>query len=71
MKDEKLSPEEEERRIIRRERNKLAVARCRKRRMELTSNLMNETDGLWKKSDKISRMKSNSLLFKKRNWNSS
>ncbi|XP_054711607.1 transcription factor kayak-like [Uloborus diversus] len=46
MRDEKLSPEEEERRRIRRERNKLAAARCRRRRMELTSNLMNETDGL-------------------------
>ncbi|KFM76881.1 Transforming protein v-Fos/v-Fox, partial [Stegodyphus mimosarum] len=49
LKDEKLSPEEEERRRIRRERNKLAAARCRKRRMELTSNLMNETDGLEEK----------------------
>ncbi|XP_015927640.1 fos-related antigen 1 [Parasteatoda tepidariorum] len=46
IRDDKLSPEEEERRRIRRERNKLAAARCRKRRMELTSNLMNETDGL-------------------------
>ncbi|KAF8766741.1 transcription factor kayak-like [Argiope bruennichi] len=49
LKDEKLSPEEEERRRIRRERNKLAAARCRKRRMELTTNLMQETDGLEEK----------------------
>ncbi|GFV78097.1 hypothetical protein TNCV_3044771 [Trichonephila clavipes] len=53
MKDEKLSPEEEERRRIRRERNKLAAARCRKRRMELTSNLMNETDGLEEKRQNL------------------
>ncbi|GIX70791.1 hypothetical protein CEXT_304121 [Caerostris extrusa] len=53
MKDEKLSPEEEERRRIRRERNKLAAARCRKRRMELTSSLMQETDGLEEKRQSL------------------
>ncbi|KAG8177054.1 hypothetical protein JTE90_024941 [Oedothorax gibbosus] len=52
-KDEQLSPEEEERRRVRRERNKLAAARCRKRRMELTSNLMNETDGLEEKRQNL------------------
>lgn len=46
MRDEKLSPEEEERRRVRRERNKLAAARCRKRRMDHTNNLLQETDDL-------------------------
>ncbi|KAH9375477.1 hypothetical protein HPB48_011499 [Haemaphysalis longicornis] len=41
-----LSPEEEERRRIRRERNKLAAARCRKRRMDHTNSLLKETEGL-------------------------
>uniref|UniRef100_T1ISK3 BZIP domain-containing protein n=1 Tax=Strigamia maritima TaxID=126957 RepID=T1ISK3_STRMM len=44
--DEKLSPEEEERRRVRRERNKLAAARCRKRRLDHTNLLINETDDL-------------------------
>lgn len=34
-----LSPEEEERKRIRRERNKLAAAKCRNRRRELTNSL--------------------------------
>lgn len=34
-----LSPEEEEKRRIRRERNKLAAAKCRNRRRELTEKL--------------------------------
>ncbi|XP_037911685.1 transcription factor kayak isoform X2 [Hermetia illucens] len=37
-----LSPEEEEKRKIRRERNKLAAARCRKRRVDLTNELMSK-----------------------------
>lgn len=41
-----LSPQEEERRQIRRERNKLAAARCRQRRLELTHSLQLETDQL-------------------------
>ncbi|CAL8306138.1 unnamed protein product [Arctogadus glacialis] len=44
--DEHLSPEEMERRMIRRERNKLAAAKCRNRRRELTDTLQNETDEL-------------------------
>ncbi|KAK0140131.1 Fos-related antigen 2 [Merluccius polli] len=44
--DEHLSPEEMERRRIRRERNKLAAAKCRNRRRELTDTLQNETDEL-------------------------
>ncbi|XP_072930044.1 transcription factor kayak isoform X2 [Epargyreus clarus] len=41
-----LSPEEEERRKIRRERNKMAAARCRKRRLDHTNELQEETDRL-------------------------
>uniref|UniRef100_A0A673JJS9 Proto-oncogene c-Fos-like n=1 Tax=Sinocyclocheilus rhinocerous TaxID=307959 RepID=A0A673JJS9_9TELE len=41
-----LSPEEEERKRIRRERNKLAAAKCRNRRQELTNSLQAETDSL-------------------------
>ncbi|XP_038555667.1 fos-related antigen 1a isoform X1 [Micropterus salmoides] len=44
--DEHLSQEEMERRRIRRERNKLAAAKCRNRRRELTDTLQNETDQL-------------------------
>ncbi|CAL1613660.1 unnamed protein product [Knipowitschia caucasica] len=44
--DEHLSHEENERRRIRRERNKLAAAKCRNRRRELTDSLQNETDQL-------------------------
>uniref|UniRef100_A0A4W4EY74 BZIP domain-containing protein n=1 Tax=Electrophorus electricus TaxID=8005 RepID=A0A4W4EY74_ELEEL len=44
--DTKLTPEEEERRRVRRERNKLAAAKCRSRRRELTDSLQAETDSL-------------------------
>uniref|UniRef100_A0A3Q2PMN2 FOS like 1, AP-1 transcription factor subunit a n=1 Tax=Fundulus heteroclitus TaxID=8078 RepID=A0A3Q2PMN2_FUNHE len=44
--DEQLSHEELERRRIRRERNKLAAAKCRNRRRELTDTLENETSEL-------------------------
>ncbi|CAG09792.1 unnamed protein product [Tetraodon nigroviridis] len=44
--DEHLSPEELERRRVRRERNKMAAAKCRNRRRELTETLQNETDQL-------------------------
>ncbi|XP_056150717.1 fos-related antigen 1a isoform X2 [Lampris incognitus] len=44
--DEHLSPEEVERRRVRRERNKLAAAKCRNRRRELTDTLQSETDQL-------------------------
>jgi len=36
----KLAAEDEERRRIRRERNKLAAARCRQRRVDLTNQLL-------------------------------
>ncbi|XP_029469499.1 fos-related antigen 1 [Rhinatrema bivittatum] len=41
-----VSVEEEERRRVRRERNKLAAAKCRNRRKELTDYLQAETDKL-------------------------
>ena len=40
-KDEKLSPVESERRRVRRERNKLAAAKCRQRRVDQTNTLVN------------------------------
>ncbi|XP_056408930.1 protein c-Fos isoform X2 [Hyla sarda] len=43
---EQLSPEEEEKRRVRRERNKMAAAKCRNRRRELTDTLQAETDEL-------------------------
>ncbi|XP_042300900.1 proto-oncogene c-Fos [Sceloporus undulatus] len=43
---EQLTPEEEEKRRIRRERNKMAAAKCRNRRRELTDTLQAETDHL-------------------------
>lgn len=44
-----ISPEEEEKRSLRRERNKMAAARCRKRRVDHTNELTTEVDGLEKK----------------------
>ena len=41
-----LTPEEQLRRQVRRERNKLAAARCRKRRMDHTMELTQETENL-------------------------
>ncbi|KAM6961018.1 protein c-Fos-like [Aplochiton taeniatus] len=45
-KNEQLSPEEEEKKRVRRERNKMAAAKCRNRRRELTDTLQVETDQL-------------------------
>ncbi|XP_034546722.1 fos-related antigen 1a [Notolabrus celidotus] len=44
--DDHLSHDEMERRRVRRERNKLAAAKCRNRRRELTDTLQTETDEL-------------------------
>ncbi|XP_052001385.1 fos-related antigen 2-like isoform X1 [Xyrauchen texanus] len=44
--DEQLTPEDEEKRRVRRERNKLAAAKCRNRRRELTDMLQEETEKL-------------------------
>ncbi|CAB1443157.1 unnamed protein product [Pleuronectes platessa] len=43
---EQVSPEEDEKRRVRRERNKQAAAKCRNRRRELTDTLQAETDEL-------------------------
>uniref|UniRef100_A0A1B6E2S4 BZIP domain-containing protein n=1 Tax=Clastoptera arizonana TaxID=38151 RepID=A0A1B6E2S4_9HEMI len=51
--DSNISPEEEERRKVRRERNKLAAARCRKRRLDHTNELIEETEGLEKKRQSL------------------
>ncbi|XP_013139192.1 PREDICTED: protein fosB-like isoform X1 [Papilio polytes] len=48
-----LSPEEEERRKIRRERNKMAAARCRKRRLDHTNELQEETEKLEEKKSML------------------
>nr|CZR14360.2 fos related protein [Paracentrotus lividus] len=39
-----LSPDEREKRRVRRERNKLAAAKCRQRRVDHTNTLINETE---------------------------
>ncbi|XP_035276770.1 proto-oncogene c-Fos-like [Anguilla anguilla] len=43
---EQLSPEEDDKKRLRRERNKMAAAKCRNRRRELTDTLQAETDVL-------------------------
>ncbi|KAF1394091.1 hypothetical protein PFLUV_G00022900 [Perca fluviatilis] len=48
-----LTPEEEEKRRVRRERNKLAAAKCRNRRRELTDRLQSETDVLEEKKAEL------------------
>ncbi|KAI5630098.1 fos-related antigen 1 isoform X1 [Silurus asotus] len=53
--DDHLSSEELERRRIRRERNKLAAAKCRTRRRELTDSLQNETDELEDKKSHLQK----------------
>lgn len=50
-----LSPEEEHRRRLRRERNKQAAARCRKRRMDQTEQLMKQTEILEEEKRKLQR----------------
>ncbi|KAL4613167.1 proto-oncogene c-Fos [Arapaima gigas] len=50
---EQLSPEEEEKRKVRRERNKMAAAKCRNRRRELTDSLQAETDSLEDEKSKL------------------
>jgi fos-like antigen len=51
--DKNISPEEEERRRLRRERNKLAAARCRKRRVDHTNQLVEETQNLESKKSRL------------------
>ncbi|XP_041094052.1 fos-related antigen 1-like [Polyodon spathula] len=62
--DDYLCPEEAERRRVRRERNKLAAAKCRNRRRELTDTLQAETEKL--ESDKAALQKEVSELEKEK-----
>jgi len=48
-----LTVEEEQRRTVRRERNKLAAAKCRQRRVDLTNSLINESEGLEEEQAKL------------------
>lgn len=50
-----LSPEEEEKRRVRRERNKLAAARCRKRRVDQTNDLLEKVMILENEKNKLQR----------------
>lgn len=50
---EKLSPEEEEKRRLRRERNKHAAAKCRQKRVDLTNQLLAETEKLESEQAKL------------------
>lgn len=50
-----LSPEEEEKRRVRRERNKLAAARCRKRRVDQTNDLLEKVHILENEKNKLQR----------------
>lgn len=48
-----LTAEEEEKRRIRRERNKLAAARCRKRRVDQTNELLGKVDELEREKQRL------------------
>uniref|UniRef100_A0A3P9JKK7 Protein c-Fos n=1 Tax=Oryzias latipes TaxID=8090 RepID=A0A3P9JKK7_ORYLA len=63
---EKISPEEEEKRRIRRERNKQAAAKCRNRRRELTDTLQAETDQLEDEKSSLQNDIANLLKEKER-----
>jgi len=53
--NEKVTPEEELRRKLRRERNKLAAARCRKRRVDQTNRLLQETEKLEEETRRLKK----------------
>lgn len=55
MKSANLTPEEEEKRRVRRERNKLAAARCRKRRVDQTNELLEEVAILERKREGLQK----------------
>ncbi|XP_077394155.1 protein c-Fos isoform X2 [Festucalex cinctus] len=65
-KAEQLSPEEEEKKRIRRERNKMAAAKCRNRRRELTDTLQAETDKLEEEKESLEMEIANLLKEKER-----
>lgn len=53
--NERVTPEEELRRKLRRERNKLAAARCRKRRVDQTNQLLQETEKLEEETRRLKK----------------
>ncbi|XP_019740509.1 v-fos FBJ murine osteosarcoma viral oncogene homolog Ab [Hippocampus comes] len=63
---EQISPEEEAKRKIRRERNKQAAAKCRNRRRELTDTLQAETDQLEDEKSSLQNDIANLLKEKER-----
>lgn len=63
---EQLSAEEEEKRRVRRERNKQAAAKCRNRRRELTDTLQAETDELEDEKSNLQNDIANLLKEKER-----
>ncbi|XP_034018169.1 proto-oncogene c-Fos-like [Thalassophryne amazonica] len=63
---EQMTPEEEEKRRIRRERNKQAAAKCRNRRRELTDTLQAETDKLEEEKSSLQNDITNLLKEKER-----
>ncbi|XP_042359697.1 proto-oncogene c-Fos-like [Plectropomus leopardus] len=63
---EQVTPEEEEKRRIRRERNKQAAAKCRNRRRELTDTLQAETDQLEDEKSNLQNDIANLLKEKER-----
>ncbi|XP_022624699.1 proto-oncogene c-Fos-like [Seriola dumerili] len=63
---EQITPEEEEKRRIRRERNKQAAAKCRNRRRELTDTLQAETDQLEDEKSSLQNDIANLLKEKER-----
>ncbi|XP_072221135.1 protein c-Fos-like [Leuresthes tenuis] len=65
-KTEQLSPEEEEKKRLRRERNKMAAAKCRNRRRELTDTLQAETDKLEEEKSALETEIANLLKEKER-----
>jgi len=52
VEEEMLTPEEQERLALRRERNKLAAARCRKRRVDQTDSLQSQVD-TWEEKKRL------------------
>ncbi|XP_061785457.1 v-fos FBJ murine osteosarcoma viral oncogene homolog Ab [Nerophis lumbriciformis] len=63
---EQISPEEEEKKRVRRERNKQAAAKCRNRRRELTDTLQAETDELEDEKSSLQNDIANLLKEKER-----
>ncbi|KAL3286131.1 hypothetical protein HHI36_000643 [Cryptolaemus montrouzieri] len=65
VKDPSINPEEEEKRKIRRERNKAAAARCRKRRVDHTNQLIAETEELQAKKSALQKEYDEYLAMKR------